>query len=71
MRNERDQFANFYIQQLIQGLQEGNYSDISKSSMAQFLHDHKIYMSRSEIDIFMRVIENQGSSESVDYVTQE
>lgn len=58
MRMEEDQMSDVYMWQLIRGLQEGNYSDISKGSMAQFLADHKIYMSRQEIETFMRVIED-------------
>ena len=36
--------------------------------MAQFLHDHKIYLSRQEIDTFMTVLADEGT-ESVDYLT--
>ena len=36
--------------------------------MSQFLHDHKIYLSRGEIETFMTVIADEGT-QSADYVT--
>ena len=65
-----DPFSESNIEHLIRGLQQGGYEDLSKESMAQFLTDHKIYLSRQEIDTFMTVIADEGT-QSVDYVTPE
>ena len=69
-RGDSDPFANHHIDQLIRGLQDRNSDEITTELMFQCLHEHKIYLSRDEIETFMTVIADEGTH-SVDSVTPE
>ena len=37
---------------------ESDSDEVSRDTMFQFLHDHKVYLSNQEVNNFMRVIDD-------------